>query len=173
MDIIKNIGFGSERPNDIDYRMQPNGFAEVWLYNNIQETEDGFFADGVFFMSKLKTDEILRRKDTYFKEDTTSTEDSVLEELKSQINKQNEIINLLLNKQGYKLEEIGTNTLELVKDEESDIIQGDYLNPINYTNSMTVTKGLWYTDSVDIWECIKSGTPKDFTDTDYFDIIIV
>lgn len=47
----------------------------------------------------------------------------------------------------------------------------DYLKPKRYVDGMTVTAGLWYTDGTDIWECIKSGTPSGFTDTEYFDII--
>lgn len=49
----------------------------------------------------------------------------------------------------------------------------DYLKPITYTAGMEVTTGLWYTDGADTWECIQSGIPADFTDTAYFDIIVV
>lgn len=47
----------------------------------------------------------------------------------------------------------------------------DYLRPITYVNGMEIISGLWYTDGEDTWEAIKSGTPVDFTDREYFDIL--
>lgn len=167
MEVIKHIGFGDTRPNDIDYKKQTNGFAEVWLYDNIHEEDEGFFADGVNIVTKLTADEILRQKAVYFKEEVPDT----IESLKEQIAKQQEIINLLINKDGYVLNEISNGAFELVKDETSTAPQGDYTNPIPYEIGMGCAVGQFYTDGSDVWECIKNGTPDGFSDKEYFDII--
>ena len=62
---------------------------------------------------------------------------------------------------------------ELVEDPTyTKIYDGtDYTRPITYKPGMSVTKGLWYTDGSSIWECLKDGTPTDFSDKEYFDII--
>lgn len=67
MEVIR-VHFGAEEPNDIDYRKQADGFAEVWLYNNIGQDDDGFYADGVFFRTLLSKDEVEAQRDKYFVE---------------------------------------------------------------------------------------------------------
>lgn len=67
MEVIR-VHFGAEEPNDIDYREQADGFAEVWLYNNIGQDDDGFYADGVFFRTLLSKDEVEAQRDKYFVE---------------------------------------------------------------------------------------------------------
>lgn len=90
--------------------------------------------------------------------------------------KENEELKSAINKIGYKVElmEGSTGTFQLVKDDASTQPQGDYLNPIAYTQGMECLIGLWYTDETgNIWECIKSGIPDSFEDSTYFDIITV
>lgn len=54
---------------------------------------------------------------------------------------------------------------------EEDVTLGTYLNPIHYVSGMEVKITKWYTDGEDIWECIQSGIPTGFDDTNYFEII--
>lgn len=63
---------------------------------------------------------------------------------------------------------------EYVKREEDEPSgDGSPWNPFSYTVGMAVEETMWYTDGEYIWECIKSGTPVDFSDSEYFDIIVV
>lgn len=48
---------------------------------------------------------------------------------------------------------------------------GSYLHPFAYTVGMTVTVEKWYTDGDNVWECIKTGVPVDFSDAEFFDIV--
>lgn len=80
------------------------------------------------------------------------------------------------DKIGYKLELVysssGSFVWEYVPDENyTPSHSGDYIDPIPYVEGMTVMTGNFYTDGSDIWEALKNGTPVDFTDRDYFDII--
>lgn len=80
------------------------------------------------------------------------------------------------DKIGYKLElaysNSGAFTWEYVADENyAPTHSGDYIDPIPYVEGMTVMQGNFYTDGEDIWEAIKNGTPVDFADREYFDII--
>lgn len=163
MEVIKHIGFGGTRPNDIDYKRQTNGFAEVWLYDNIHEEDEGYFADGVNFMTKLTADEVLRQKSVYFKEDSAVS-------LEEQVARQQELINLLISKNGYAVNEISKGALELVKDDKNTNEDGINV-PITYKSGMSVTAGLTYSDGEYIWDCIKSGVPTSFHDKTYFNII--
>lgn len=77
-----------------------------------------------------------------------------------------------ISKSGYKIEQTAEGVFELVEDETSTQPIGDYLNPIPYTDGMKVENGKWYSnDEGYIWECIKDGTPTDFGDKEYFDIV--
>lgn len=49
--------------------------------------------------------------------------------------------------------------------------EGTFTNPIEYTEGMTVTAGLFYTDGENVWECLQDGTPEGFDDPAYFDIL--
>lgn len=49
--------------------------------------------------------------------------------------------------------------------------EGEYINPIRYTQGMAVVQGKWYTDGDDIWEALKDGVPASFSDKEYFDIV--
>lgn len=60
-----------------------------------------------------------------------------------------------------------------IPEPEEDVTLGTYTNPIPYENGMEVKVTKWYTDGSDIWECIQSGIPAGFTDTNYFDIIVI
>lgn len=71
----------SQKPNRIDYRTQFDGAAEVWLYKNIKQTEEGFEADGVFFKTMLSEEEVLNKFDSYFAEGTKT---DPIEELKAE-----------------------------------------------------------------------------------------
>ena len=80
------------------------------------------------------------------------------------------------DKTGYKLKcyKIGDNVFKeiYVEDDGANLNDGtDYTRPITYKDGMTITKGLWYTDGSDIWECIKDGQANSFSDKEYFDII--
>lgn len=82
------------------------------------------------------------------------------------------------DKEGYKYKvyKLGDLTIkkEYVQIESETATENDgsdYIKPITYTTGMTVTKGLWYTDGSDVWECIKDGTPTSFSDTEYFNIV--
>lgn len=50
---------------------------------------------------------------------------------------------------------------------------GDYLNPIPYTNGMTVEVGkFYYTDDKDLpHEAMRNGVPAGFNDKEYFDFV--
>lgn len=71
----------------------------------------------------------------------------------------------------FSLKQISNNATEIEKKDDNDMPAGDYLNPIHYSSGMFVKVGLFYTDGEDIWEALADGTPLDFTDTRYFDII--
>lgn len=62
---------------------------------------------------------------------------------------------------------------ELVEDPDYIRINDgtDYTRPITWKEGMSVTSGLWYTDGVSTWECIKDGEPETFQDAEYFEII--
>lgn len=91
------------------------------------------------------------------------------ESLKAQLDELKQTI----SKSGYKVQQTTDGVFELVKDEESTQAVGDYLNPIMYEKGMECNIGSFYTDGEDIWECILTGIPEDFSDTKYFDIIAV
>lgn len=95
---------------------------------------------------------------------------NIIELQKQEINKLESII----SKAGFKVTQTSEGVFELVKDEEYETPTGDYLNPIMYTEGMTVESGKWYTsEDENIWEAIKDGVPTGFDDTEYFDIITV
>ena len=71
----------ADRPDEITYLPQPDGKAEVWLRKNIEQTEDGWEADEVTFMTALSKEEILSQKDTYFEEEIETTMEDVVEAL--------------------------------------------------------------------------------------------
>lgn len=60
---------------------------------------------------------------------------------------------------------------ELVPDPNCKPEEGSYTSPIEYKNGMEVKEGLYYTNGVMIWECIKSGIPSSFEDKEFFHII--
>ena len=85
MEIVK-VHFGCQKPNDLDYRPQPDGFAEVWIYKDIHaETDpDGnvdFVANGVMLRTKLSEEEIVTQKESYFTEDVDVTMNDLIEAL--------------------------------------------------------------------------------------------
>lgn len=106
----------------------------------------------------------------------------VYQDIKTQediIERQNATIQQLtaeINKVGYKVVDQGNGVYTVEKDEAAELPSGDYLNPITYNVGDTVEEGKFYhevgegKDAELIWEAIKSGTPADFTDTEYFDI---
>ena len=73
----------SSAPDEIEYRKQPDGSAEVWLRDNIEqaETEDGMVwqADEVQFTTRLSKAEVLSQKDGYFFEEPVTTIDDLAE----------------------------------------------------------------------------------------------
>ena len=85
------------------------------------------------------------------------------------------------DKTGYNWRITSIGNVEVLKeyvknDESQDEHDGsDYLKPAYYVVGSSVEKGKWYCEESDptlIWECIKSGTPSSFKDTEYFDIVI-
>lgn len=77
-------------------------------------------------------------------------------------------------KEGYNLKPVvvGNNitwVFEEIKEESEN--DGTYLKPITYSEGMSIEEGKWYTDGENIWEALKSGTPANFDDKEYFDII--
>lgn len=107
----------------------------------------------------------------------------VYQDIKTQediIERQNATIQQLtaeINKVGYKVVDQGNGVYTVEKDEAAELPSGDYLNPITYNVGDTVEEGKFYhevgegKDAELIWEAIKSGTPVDFADTEYFDIV--
>ena len=78
---ILTVHFGAEPPQT-DYRKQADGHAEVWLYRNIKQDEDGgWCAEGVFFTSRLSLEEIEAQRDSYFAPDPPSPEEAALNEI--------------------------------------------------------------------------------------------
>lgn len=79
------------------------------------------------------------------------------------------------DKEGYnfKIYKIGDVVVKKEYIQNGDDLNdgSDYTKPITYKEGMSVIKSAWYTDGTDIWECIKTGTPSSFSDTEYFDII--
>lgn len=75
----------------------------------------------------------------------------------------------------YQLKKVSDNVTEVIKKDDSEMPSGTYLHPIKYVNSMSVTAGLWYyLDDVELpYECIKSGVPVSFKDTEFFDVISI
>lgn len=106
----------------------------------------------------------------------------VYQDIKTQediIERQNKTIEQLtdeINKVGYKVVDQDNGVYTIEKNEEAEVPSGDYLNPITYNVGDTVEEGKFYhevgegKDAELIWEAIKSGTPVDFADTEYFDI---
>ena len=71
--VAVKVHFGSERPNDIDYKKQVDGLAEVWVYRDVHEEQDAegnreYVADGVFIRTMLSEEEVQARRDSYFQE---------------------------------------------------------------------------------------------------------
>lgn len=83
------------------------------------------------------------------------------------------------DKKGYKYKKykvgdvvVKTDYVEDTDSTEEEVNDGsDYTKPITYKEGMSVTKGLWYTDGDNIWECILDGMPTSFSDKEYFDIV--
>lgn len=82
-------------------------------------------------------------------------------------------------KQGYTLKPVlsgSTIIWEFIQDENPDpeerVYEGTYLDPIPYTPGMSVKVTKWYTDGDNIWEAIASGTPDNFEDRNFFDIVV-
>lgn len=95
--------------------------------------------------------------------------------MEEQLAEKNDYISKLednISKLGYTIEQ-KDNVIEFVKDESAEIPKGEYTNPIPYAKGMECQLGLFYTDGSDIWECILTGIPEDFTDSKYFDIIAI
>lgn len=78
-------------------------------------------------------------------------------------------------KEGYHLVPRlnGTNIMWVFEKDENDgaAHAGTYLDPIPYVEGMSIEEALWYTDGDNIWEALKNGTPVNFSDREYFDII--
>ncbi len=126
---------------------------------------------------RLKFDE--EKYNAYLEEKKKTDEEIKKYELQKK--KQSQLLDLISiteeasDKKGYKWRIYKIGDLEVKKEyieiptEEND--GSDYTTPITYKVGMEVTKGLWYTDGTDTWECIKDGMPLSFEDTDYFDVI--
>lgn len=88
-----------------------------------------------------------------------------------------EVLERPVDRPGYKwvpLYDIDSNAVgweEVVDYDWTPSANGTYIDPIGYDEGMEVIEGLWYTDCIDIWEAIKTGTPVNFNDKEYFDII--
>lgn len=85
------------------------------------------------------------------------------------------------DKTGYNWKITSIGNVEVLKeyvknDDPDDQHDGsDYTKPAYYIVGASVEKGKWYCQEEDptlVWECIKSGTPSSFQDTEYFDIVI-
>lgn len=83
------------------------------------------------------------------------------------------------NRPGYKwepifnLSQMKVGWHEVVDPDYVPVNDGtDYTRPIMFSDGMSITTGLWYTDGEDVWEAIKDGVPEGgFNDREYFDII--
>lgn len=85
------------------------------------------------------------------------------------------------DKSGYNWRITSIGNVEVLKeyikaDEPEDEHDGsDYTKPAYYVEGGSVEKGKWYCEESDPdlrYECIKSGTPSSFNDSEYFDIVI-
>lgn len=85
------------------------------------------------------------------------------------------------DKSGYNWKITSIGSVEVLKeyvksdDPDDDHDGSDYTKPAYYVIGSDVEKGKWYCQESDpdlIYECIKSGTPSSFTDSEYFDIVI-
>ena len=73
MERYDKIYFGGEQPATIDYKVRPDGTAEVWVYKDVRnvgtEEEPEWVAKGVFFTTALPESEIAANTDQYFVEE--------------------------------------------------------------------------------------------------------
>ena len=82
---MNKIHFGGYEPQNIDYRPQADGMAEVWLYRNIHEEFDAdensdWVAEGVFFKTALSKEEVEAQFSSYFKvEEPQATVEDLVE----------------------------------------------------------------------------------------------
>lgn len=106
------VHFGAEKPKNIDYRLQPDGFAEVWIYKDVHEEFDAygnsdFVADGVLIRTLLTEKEVEAQKDIYFDKPTEPEEHDQIKEI------------LVEDDKGNKYKQVikdGNIALELVED---------------------------------------------------------
>lgn len=125
----------------------------------------------------LKFDQ--EKYDAYVEEVAKEEEERKQQELLNEA--QNELLKLISvdytesDKEGFKwkLIKIGDVVVSKVYVEEDKPLNdgSDYTKAITYKEGMSVEKGLWYTDGISTWECIKEGTPLSFNDKEYFDIV--
>lgn len=64
----ERVYFGMNKPAPIDYKQQTDGFAEVWLYRNFKQDDDGWYADGIFLKTMMSEEEVAANADEYFAE---------------------------------------------------------------------------------------------------------
>ena len=60
-------------PDRVSYQPTSEGTAEVYLRRNIEETEEGWQADEVFFVTRLSQEEVVAQFDSYFIEEPEPT----------------------------------------------------------------------------------------------------
>ena len=131
MDIVK-VHFGANRPNEIDYRKQADGFAEVWLYKDIQAETDAdgntdFVADGVMFRTALSKKEVEEQRDSYFEQEECASLEDRIKMLEEQL----ATMQIRLNK-------IDDHQYEVVKP------SFDADNPIDWVEGMTPVNNAFY-----------------------------
>lgn len=87
---IERVSFGGQHPPTMDYKFQETGEAEVWLYDNIHQTEYGDWeADAVFIRTRLSPEEIQANAADYFVPEEPPV---TLEDLRDAINILTEIV---------------------------------------------------------------------------------
>lgn len=135
------------------------GYKEV-IYTEVPDMRDGYHVvDGW----AEQNGQLVQKWNYESDEEWPTTDPYLMEQL--------QMIHEKLNQLTFDLKQISDNVIEVVKKDDSEFEGGDYLNPIFYSQGMIVKVGLFYTDGDNIWEALKTGTPLDFNDSEFFDII--
>lgn len=128
-----------------------------------------------FILQKHGTKDLDARVATL--ESTTKSNQPVLDTMNNLIS----VTTTASDKTGYNWKITSIGSVEVLKeyvkadDPDDDHDGSDYTKPAYYIEGIAVEKGKWYCQESEpdlIYECIKSGTPSSFTDTEYFDIVI-
>ena len=107
---------------------------------------------------------IIQEWEVVFDEHTLSDEGQYLLDKIDELTKNVEQLTFNLNK-------ISETVTEVIKKDDKEMPEGDYVHPIPFVDGMSVEQGKFYVfDDDNIWECIKSGNGAEYT-AEWFEII--